>query len=102
MAAPTIDCEIKRYYRQVVGDVADPIRWWVDHQDEYPRLSRLGLDILAIPTMASDCERASGLAKLSVTSQRHSMLESTLEMLQLLKNWIRHAGIFSEAYNWRE
>jgi hypothetical protein len=39
--------------------------------------------------MATDCERAFSLAKLTITSQRHSLLGSPVEELQLLKNWVR-------------
>lgn len=69
--------------------MTDPIQWWADHRSAFPQLSRFALDVLAIPAMATDCERAFSLAKLTVTSQRHSLLGSTVEELQLLKNWIR-------------
>lgn len=82
-------CELERYYRLEPEDVTDPIQWWVDHRSAFPQLSRFALDVLAIPAMATDCERAFSLAKLTVTSQRHSLLGSTVEELQLLKNWVR-------------
>jgi hypothetical protein len=51
------------------------------------------LDILAIPAMATDCERSFSLAKLTLTTQRLSMTTETLEKLQCLKNWVRHGAV---------
>ena len=48
--------------------------------------------LLAIPALSADCERAFSLAKLAVTSQRHSLRGSTIEKIQLLKDWIA-AGV---------
>lgn len=48
-------------------------------------------NILAIPAMAADCERAFSLAKLTLTSQRLAMASSTMEQIQCLKNWV-HGG----------
>jgi hypothetical protein len=50
--------------------------------------------------MATDCERAFGLVKLTVTSQRHSLLGSSIESVQLLKNWIRGGCVSLGAYVW--
>jgi len=83
------DNELERYYRRQPESISDPQQWWIEHQSQYPRLSRLALDILAIPAMASDCERSFSLAKLTITSQRHRLQASTVEMLQLMKNWLR-------------
>ena len=55
---------------------------------EFPRLSRLALDILAIPAMAADCERVFSIAKLMITSQRHRLQEDKIEKIQLLKHWM--------------
>jgi hypothetical protein len=81
--------ELERYYRLEPEQVDDPVLWWIDHSNAFPRLSRFALDVLAIPAMSTDCERAFSLAKLTVSSQRHSLLGSSIESIQLLKNWIR-------------
>ncbi|CVL09149.1 uncharacterized protein FMAN_15429 [Fusarium mangiferae] len=81
--------ELERYYRLEPEQVDDPVRWWIDHSNAFPRLSRFALDVLAIPAMSTDCERAFSLAKLTVSSQRHSLLGSSIESIQLLKNWVR-------------
>lgn len=84
--------ELQAYYRLKPQPDCDPVKWWADRRAEFPRLSRFALDLLAIPAMSADCERAFSLAKLTVTSQRHSLQGSTIEKIQLLKNWIA-AGV---------
>jgi hypothetical protein len=85
--------ELDRYLRLESQNVDDPVAWWRTHMDEFPRLSKLALDILAIPAMASDCERAFSLAKLIMTSQRIRMNDLTLGELMMLKNWVLHSAV---------
>jgi hypothetical protein len=73
--------------------IKDPIAWWVERKQAFPRLSRLALDLLAIPAMADHCERQFSLAKLSVSTQRCRLQARTLEFLQLLRSWIKQGGI---------
>ena len=47
-----------------------PVKWWRDHLDEYPTLSRMALDFFSVPAMSSECERVFSLAKLILTTQR--------------------------------
>ncbi|CZR49923.1 uncharacterized protein FPRO_16128 [Fusarium proliferatum ET1] len=61
--------ELERYYRLEPEQLDDPVRWWIGHGNAFPRLSRFALDVLAIPAMSTDCERAFSLAKLIVSSQ---------------------------------
>lgn len=88
-----LDSELERYYRIESREVNDPVQWWADHRTTFPRLSRFALDILAIPAMASDCERAFSIAKLAISSQRHSLQDQTIEAMQMLKDWIRQGFI---------
>ena len=85
--------ELERYYRMGSQKIEDPVQWWLGNRDIFPRLSRLALDIFASQAMASDCERAFSNAKLTMASQRIRMSDLTLEVLQLLKNWLCHGAI---------
>lgn len=86
--------ELDQYYRQSIAlPVDDPVQWWISHRQTFPTLSKLALDILAIPAMATDCERTFSLAKLTLTSQRLSMAPSRLEEVQCLKNWLRGGSV---------
>ncbi|KFA56716.1 hypothetical protein S40293_09547, partial [Stachybotrys chartarum IBT 40293] len=59
--------ELGVYMRQgpVRRENLNPILWWKGHQEEYPRLSKLALDILAIPAMSVDPERTFSVTKLT-------------------------------------
>ncbi|KAF5482734.1 putative AC transposase [Colletotrichum fructicola] len=81
--------ELDLYLRQPPETTSDPVRWWRDHSETFPALSRLALDVFAVPAMAADCERAFSTAKLTLTSQRLSMVPGTIETLQLSKNWMK-------------
>ncbi|KAJ0138362.1 Highly reducing polyketide synthase azaB [Fusarium oxysporum f. sp. albedinis] len=39
--------------------------WWMAHQGQFPMASQLALGILAIPAMASNCERSFSLAQVN-------------------------------------
>ncbi len=91
--------ELGTYMRQgpIRRDNINPIQWWKDHQDEYPRLSRFALDILAIPAMAVDPERTFSTAKLTITSQRHCLHPDVVEEIQCMRNWLgQHAITLGE------
>lgn len=45
--------EVGQYLRGPVYPVDDPIQWWVARKDEYPRLTRMALEILSIPPCAN-------------------------------------------------
>uniref|UniRef100_A0A0C4DIP0 HAT C-terminal dimerisation domain-containing protein n=1 Tax=Fusarium oxysporum (strain Fo5176) TaxID=660025 RepID=A0A0C4DIP0_FUSOF len=85
--------ELERYLRLEPQETEDPIEWWMGRRGQFPMVSQLALDILAIPAMATDCERSFSLAKLTLTSQRLSMTTETLEKLQCLKIWVRHGAV---------
>lgn len=101
MARPaSTGSEIERYIRMEPQETENPVDWWLAHQNAFPMLSQLALDILAIPAMSTDCERSFSLAKLSLTSQRLSMSSTTLEALQCLKKWTRHGAVKLGTAKW--
>ncbi|KJZ69043.1 hypothetical protein HIM_11569 [Hirsutella minnesotensis 3608] len=89
------DDELGAYMRQapVRRENLNPILWWRDHQEEYPRLSKFALDMLAIPAMSVDPERTFSVTKLTVSSQRHSLSPEIIEEIQCLRNWLSHQAI---------
>ncbi|KZL66453.1 transposase-like protein [Colletotrichum incanum] len=94
-APPRAD-ELELYLRQRPETGLDPIRWWIEHRETYPILSKLALDILAIPAMAADCERAFSSAGLTLSSQRLSMRPQTVERIQLIKNWLKRGVLMGK------
>ncbi|KAJ6437054.1 peptidyl-prolyl cis-trans isomerase-like 4 [Purpureocillium lavendulum] len=85
--------ELDKYFRLEPQDTQEPIRWWRHHKNSFPVLSSFALDVLAIPAMASNCERQFSLAKLTLTSQSLAMGADTLERIHCLRNWVRHGGV---------
>lgn len=57
--------ELDGCMRTGTQETDDPINWWMTHQGSLPVLSQLALVVIAIPAMATDCERPFSLAKLS-------------------------------------
>jgi hypothetical protein len=87
--------ELGVYMRQgpVRRENLNPILWWKEHQEEYPRLSKFALDILAIPAMSVDPERTFSVTKLTISSQRLSLSPEIIEEIQCLRNWLGHQAI---------
>lgn len=54
------------------------------HSKEYPTLSRMARDILAVPASSTDSERAFSQAKLFETDRRNRLSASSLEALMVL------------------
>ena len=55
--------------------VENPREWWIQNQKDYPRLSQMALDILAIPAMSAEVERVfSSAGKLYLFTFYHLLL----------------------------
>ncbi|OBS15903.1 hypothetical protein FPOA_13318 [Fusarium poae] len=50
--------------------VDDPIQYWLLRRRQYPRLSRMAIDLFSVPAMSSEPERIFSLAGKMVTAQR--------------------------------
>jgi hypothetical protein len=62
-----------------------PLQWWVQHKLRFPRLYRMAIDFLAIPTTSAECERVFSLCRLALGSQQQRMKVQTLEQIVLMK-----------------
>ena len=100
--------ELEEYYESIREDSQndnptyheifrkDPWQWWVKYgQHRYPTLFEMAIDLLSIPATSCECERCFSSAKRSITADRNSLLPSTIEALQLQKNWLRHQVVDS-------
>lgn len=66
-----------------------PLEWWKAHREEYPRLSKMALDLFSIPMMSAECERVFSSAKTLITERRNGLKEDIIEACTLLRYWIR-------------
>jgi hypothetical protein len=62
---------------------------------EYPRLSRMALDVMTVPAMSSECERLFSATGLMVTPHRNRLDAGTIGLIQTLRSWLR-AGIIED------
>jgi hypothetical protein len=63
-------------------DIADPVKYWVLKWFEYPRLSRMALNVITVPAISSECERLFSTTELIVTPLRNRL---DAEMIKLIK-----------------
>jgi len=53
------------------------LEWWAAHRDEYPRLSKMALDLFSIPMMSAECERVFSSAKNLITERRNGLKQGS-------------------------
>lgn len=86
--------ELDKYLNAPTEDVADPLQWWRLHRHTYPVLSQMAFDLLAVPAMSSECERAFSKAGHVLNESRPRTKEDYAEANQCLRAWIL-AGLVS-------
>ena len=72
-----------------LDDVDNPLKWWWSRRDDYPIMSQMAFDILSIPAMSVDLERAFSSAEDTISEDRNRLGEETVAALQCLKQWQR-------------
>jgi hypothetical protein len=65
--------------------VTDPLRYWWEKRKDYPRLSRMALDVLSIPPMSAACGRLFSVAGQMVSPLRTRLEASTIGITQTLR-----------------
>ena len=76
--------------------MADPWLWWLKAgRNKYPTLFKMAVDFLAIPSTSCECERCFSTAGRTVTNDRNKLSPSTIEALQLQKNWLKNRVVAS-------
>jgi hypothetical protein len=73
--------------------VTDPIQYWWERRKDYPRLSRMALDLLSVPPMSAECERLFSVAGQMVSPLRTRLEASTIGITQTLRSWVRNGLI---------
>jgi hAT family C-terminal dimerisation region len=41
--------ELDEYLHRPIENIKEPMKWWVQHSEVYPNLSRMAMDFLSIP-----------------------------------------------------
>ncbi len=67
--------------------VDDPIQYWLLRRRQYPRLSRMAIDLFSVPAMSSEPERIFSLAGQMVTAQRGRLKADLIGAAQCISSW---------------
>ena len=66
-----------------------PISWWSSHEGTYPNLAKWAYDLLSIPAMSAECERAFSSCGLLLEPRRNRLLDDIVEANECLRAWKR-------------
>ncbi|OAQ58665.1 hypothetical protein VFPPC_10900 [Pochonia chlamydosporia 170] len=73
--------------------VTGPLQYWWERRDDYPRLSRMALDLLSTPPMSAECERLFSVTGQIMLPLRTRLEASTIGITQTLRSWVRNGLI---------
>lgn len=79
--------ELDHYLSSEIEHISDPLAWWHEHWNAYPRLSRMALDYLTIPAMSIDVEQLFSHGRLIVTHTRSRLSTQSIRSLLCLGSW---------------
>lgn len=68
-----VDEEVARYVRVGQQESADPLLWWCEHRQEYPRVAQLARTMLAIPASSAGAERVFKSLSLALSKRRRRL-----------------------------
>ena len=74
---------------RTVDSIHDPRMWWLQHRTDYPALSHMALDILAVPAMSAEVERVFSSASLTITDRRNRLGGEVVEAIECQKSWLQ-------------
>ena len=67
--------------------VDNPIQYWLLRRRQYPRLSRMAIDLFSVPAMSSEPERIFSLAGQMVSAQRGRLKADLIGAAQCVSSW---------------
>ena len=77
--------ELDRYLNSPVDNHTDSLVWWKFHEKDYPILSQIAKDYLAIQATS---ERAFSISGLTISKTRNRLDPETARVIICMKNWI--------------
>jgi arylamine N-acetyltransferase len=86
--------EYEEYCTEESYDIKDysSLQWWSQdiQQQRWPTLSSFAIEILSIPAMSDEPERVFSGARRTISWERMSLGEKSVERTECLKSWIRN------------
>jgi hypothetical protein len=80
--------ELDRYLGLQIDEDADPLLWWQAHAKEYPNVSNMARDYLAIQATSVPSEQAFSVAGNTISRTRNRLLPETARACLCMKSWI--------------
>jgi hypothetical protein len=80
--------ELDRYLESQIEGEVNPLLWWKSHTVEYPIVSDMAKDYLAIQATSVPSEQAFSVAGNTVTRTRNRLLPETTRACLCMKSWI--------------
>jgi len=90
--------ELEDFISSTTNEIDNPRLWRIQHQKGYPQLSRMVLDLLAIPAMSAEVDRVFSSTGVMVTDRRNRLWEDVVEVVECMKSWSADGGIVSFKY----
>lgn len=68
-----------------------PLTWWLreEQSQQYPRLSKMAINVLSIPAMSAEPERVFSDARRTISWDRCQLGSRTIERGECMKSWIK-------------
>ena len=85
---PTHASELDRYLALQEDEETDPLLWWQAHAKEYPNVSNMARDYLAIQATSVPSEQAFSIAGNTISKTRNCLLPETARACFCMKSWI--------------
>ena len=85
--------ELEHFISATIIDIDNPRLWWIQHQSDYPFLSIMALNLLAIPAMSAEVERVFSSTGLMLTDRRNRLKEDIIEAAEYMKSWQADGGL---------
>ena len=77
------------------SDTFDILGWWKSNSVEYPTLSRMACDVLAVPASTVVSESPFSIGRRIISDFRSRLTPKNVEALICLQDWMRASGIIS-------
>lgn len=86
--------EATHYLKDKVEEGVDILKWWKLHENQFPNLSRMARDFLAVPIAGVGVERVFSIARDVVPYRRNSLQSTTIRDIMLTKSWYKELSNF--------
>ena len=85
--------ELERYFNYPIDEEIDPLLWWHSHTTDFPIISDMARDFLAIQATSVASEQAFSVAGNTITKSRNRLLPETARACLCTKSWLSNGLI---------